>query len=118
MIRSILALAISTIVVAEFATTGPLGNEVLDASMNAKIARVVIDRKSMMGFGGQPDYVVDGKYVAASKPGGFVSCDMQPVIAVTNPAISNNLTGVGSENFSLDLRAGRMTHFAAAVQPV
>ena len=120
MIRSILALAISTIVVAGCATTGPLGNEVLNASMNPKIARVVIYRKSMIGLAVQPDYVVDGKPVAASQPGGFVSCDLQPgrhIIAVSNPAISNSLTGVGSENFSLDLRAGTVTYFNAAVQP-
>jgi hypothetical protein len=120
MIRSVLALALSTIAVAGCATTGPMGNEVLNASMNPKIARVVIYRKSIMGFAIQPDYVVDGKSVAASQPGGFVSCDLQPgrhVIAVSNLAVSNSLTGVGSENFSLDLRAGTVTYFHAAVQP-
>jgi hypothetical protein len=119
MIRCILALATSTIFVAGCATSGPLGNEMLNASMNPKVARVVIYRKSMIGLAVQPDYVVDSKSVAASQPGGFVACDLQPgrhIIAVSNPAISNNLTGVGSENFTLDLRAGTVTYFAAAPQ--
>jgi hypothetical protein len=118
--RGILALAVSATLVAGCATSGPLGNEVLSASMNPKVARVVIYRTSVIGLAVQPDYIVDGKPVAASQPGGFVSCDLQPgrhIIAVDNPGISNSLTGVGSEKFTLDLRANTVTYFSAAPQP-
>ena len=92
----------------------------LNASLNTKVARVVIYRKSVIGFAIQPDYIVDGKPVASSQPGGFLACDLPPgqhVIAVSNPAISNSLTGAGSEKFALELRAGSVTYFAASPQP-
>jgi len=69
------------------------------------MARVIIYRTSVLGFAIQPDYMIDGKAVAASQPGGFVACDLPPgrhEIAVGNFAISNNLYGGGgSEKMTL-----------------
>ena len=119
MLRGISVLAVLAMLAAGCATSGPLGNEVLNGSTNPKVARVIIYRSSMIGLAVQPDYLVDGKPIAASQPSGFVTCDLQPgrhVIAVDNPGISNSLTGVGSEKFTLDLRAGTVTYFSAAPQ--
>jgi hypothetical protein len=113
------ALFSATFLLAGCATTGPLGSEFLNASAKSNMARVVIYRISALGVAIQPDYLIDGKAVAASAPGGFVACDLQPgrhEIAVGNLAISNNLFGGGSEKMSLDLRAGSMTYLSASPQ--
>jgi Protein of unknown function (DUF2846) len=99
------------------ATSGPLGTQFLNASVKSNMARVVIYRVSASGIAIQPDYLVDGKAVASSQPGGFVACDVTPgkhQIAVGNFAISNNLWGEGSEKMSLDLRPGSVTYLLAS----
>jgi hypothetical protein len=74
MIRSILALAISTIIVAGcVARTEPLGNEVLNASMNPKIARVVIYAKPPKLPDWSPDWLIHAQDSAKhSKPPDWV----------------------------------------------
>jgi Protein of unknown function (DUF2846) len=117
--RRFLAIPVATILLAGCAATGPLGTEVLNVSTKPNMARMVIYRTSAFGFAIQPDYVIDGKAVAASQPGGFIACDVPPgrhEIAVGNIAISNNLFGGGSEKITVDLRAGSMAYFAAAPQ--
>lgn len=84
------------------------------------MARVVIYRVSAMGLAMQPDYLIDGKAVGSSQPGGFVACEVAPgrhEIAVGNLAISNNLFGGGSEKMTLDLRAGSTAYLAASPVP-
>jgi hypothetical protein len=139
MIRSIFALAIATIVVAGcVARTEPLGNEVLNASMNPKIARVVIyvkppklpdwspdwlihaqdsvknSKQPDWLASLQPEFVIDGKSIGTWQLG-FVMCDLQPGRHVI-VAASNSIGLAGSESLSVDLRAGAVTYFAAAVQ--
>jgi hypothetical protein len=115
----LLALFSTALLLAGCATGGPTGSEFLNASAKANMARVVIYRVSALGFAIQPDYMIDGKAVAASHPGGFVACDLPPgrhEIAVGNLPISNNLFGGGSEKMTLDLRAGSMTYLSASPQ--
>ncbi len=115
----LLALFSATILLAGCAATGPLGSEFLNASTKPTMARVVIYRVSPLGLAVQPDYLIDGKAVGASVPGGFVACDIpagRHEIGVGNLAISNNLYGGGSEKMILDLRAGSMTYFSASPQ--
>jgi hypothetical protein len=115
----LLVLFSAAILVGGCAMTGPLGTEFLAASTKSTMARVVIYRVSALGMAIQPDYLIDGKAVAASQPGGFVACDLAPgrhEIAVGNLAISNNLFGGGSEKMLLDLRAGSMTYLSASPQ--
>jgi hypothetical protein len=101
------------------ATSGPTGNEILTGSIGGNTARLVIYRSSLTGFAVQPDYLVDGKRVAGSQPNGFVVCHLPPgrhEVAVANLPVSINLFGRGSEQVTLDLRAGSTTYLAAEPQ--
>jgi hypothetical protein len=72
-----------------------------------------------MGLAIQPDYIVDGKKVAASSPNGFLMCDLPPgrhEVAVNNMIFSQNLFGVGSDKVVLDMRPGTTTYINAEVQ--
>ena len=115
-----------------------MGNEVLNASMSPKTARVVIyvkppklpdwspdwlihaqdsaknSKTPDWVLATNPEFVVDGKAVATWQLG-FVSCDLKPgqhIIAVTG----DNLGIQRGESLSVDLRAGTVTYFAAALQ--
>ena len=82
-------------------------------------ARLVIYRSSALGFAIQPNYVVDGRVIAGSQPGGFVVCDLPPgphEVAVANMALSTNLFGHGSEKASIDLRPGSTAYLSAEPQ--
>lgn len=105
--------------VAGCAASGPTGGEILTGSIKANTARLVIYRASFTGLAVQPNYVIDGKPVAASQPNGFVVCDLPPgrhEVAVANLAISNNLFGRGSEEMTVDLRSGTTTYLSAEPQ--
>jgi hypothetical protein len=72
-----------------------------------------------MGFAVQPDYVVDGRVIAASQADGFVACDLPPghhEVAVANMPLSSNLFGHGSEKMSIDLRPGSTAYLSAEPQ--
>jgi hypothetical protein len=68
----------SCLLLAGCATGGPLGKEVLTASIAPEKSRLVIYRTSAFGFAVQPQYVIDGKAVAPSQPEGFVVCNLAP----------------------------------------
>ncbi len=117
--RQLSACFFVTMLLTSCAATGPLGSQIANSSVKPDMARVVIYRVSAFGIAVQPDYLIDGKAVGPSQPGGFVACDVKPgrhEIAVGNLAISNNLFGGGSEKMTLDLRSGSMTYFAASPQ--
>jgi hypothetical protein len=87
--------------------------------VRSSAARLVIYRSSALGFAIQPNYVVDGRVIAGSQPGGFVVCDLPPgphEVAVANMALSTNLFGHGSEKASIDLRAGSTAYLSAEPQ--
>jgi hypothetical protein len=72
-----------------------------------------------MGFAVQPNYLVDGKVVAASQPNGFVLCVLSPgrhSVAVDNLPLSTNLFGSGSESMTVDLRSGSTIYLSADPQ--
>jgi hypothetical protein len=99
--------------------TGPTGSEALTDRVTSSAARLVIYRASAMGFAVQPNYVVDGRVVAASQPDGFVACDLPPghhEVAVANMPLSSNLFGHGSEKMSIDLRPGSTAYLSAEPQ--
>jgi hypothetical protein len=88
-------------------------------SVRSSAARLVIYRSSALGFAIQPNYVVDGRVIAGSQPGGFVVCDLPPgphEVAVANMALSTNLFGHGSEKASIDLRPGSTAYLSAEPQ--
>ena len=99
--------------------SGPMGGEALTDSVRSSAARLVIYRTSALGFAVQPNYVVDGRAIAGSQPGGFVVCDLPPgrhEVAVNNMPLSTNLFGHGSEKVSIDLRAGSTAYLSADPQ--
>ena len=99
--------------------SGPTGVETLTDSVRSSAARLVIYRASIMGLAIQPNYVVDGRVIAGSQPAGFVVCDLPPGhhdVAIANMPLSSNLFGQGSEQMSVDLRAGSTAYLAAAPQ--
>jgi hypothetical protein len=100
------------------ATSGPLGKEVLATSIAPQKSRLVIYRVSAMGFAVQPDYVIDGKAVAASQPQGFVACNLDPgkhQVAVGNFELNVNFGG-GSDKAGVVLRPGQTTYLKAEPQ--
>jgi hypothetical protein len=99
--------------------SGSTGGEVLTGSVRSSAARLVIYRVSPMGLAIQPNYVVDGKAIASSQPGGFVVCDLPPgphEVAVANLPLSTNLFGHGSEKVTVDLRPGSTAYLSAEPQ--
>lgn len=112
-------MAAAGVMLAGCAASGPMGKEVLTGSIKQDTARVVFYRTSALGFAVQPSYMIDGKAVANSQPGGFVVCDVKPGkhdVAVDNMALNANLFG-GSDKASLDLAPGSVTYLHAQPQP-
>jgi hypothetical protein len=110
---------IAALVCSACATSGPTGSEIATGSISPGAARLVVYRISPMGLAIQPDYIVDGKKVAASSPNGFLMCDLPPgrhEVAVNNMIFSQNLFGVGSDKVVLDMRPGTTTYINAEVQ--
>jgi hypothetical protein len=96
-----------------------MASDVLTSAIPAKSARLVIYRSSAVGLAVQPDYVIDGKTVAASQPNGFVLCHLSPgrhEVAVSNFPLSNNFFGDGAETMTVNLRSGAATYLAASPQ--
>lgn len=99
--------------------SGPTGSMTLTDNVRPGATRLVIYRSSALGFAIQPNYVVDGRAIAGSQPGGFVMCDLAPgphEIAVGNMPLTTNLFGHGSEKVNLDLRPGSTTYLSADPQ--
>lgn len=100
------------------ASGGPSGREVLTSSITPNMARVVIYRPSVVGFAVQPNYLVDGKAVAASAPQGFIVCNMAPgahQLAVDNTQFNVSF-GSGSDQAKLDLKPGETAYYKAEIQ--
>jgi hypothetical protein len=99
--------------------SGPTGSMTLTDNVKPGATRLVIYRSSALGFAIQPNYVVDGRAVAGSQPGGFVMCDLAPgphEIAVANMPLTTNLFGHGSEKVNIDLRPGSTVYLSADPQ--
>jgi hypothetical protein len=100
------------------ASGGPLGKDVLVAPLAPQQSRLVIYRTSALGFAVQPDYMIDGKAVAASQPEGFVVCQLSPGkhdVSVGNFELNVNLGG-GNDKASLVLRPGQTAYLKAEPQ--
>ena len=105
--------------IAGCASSGPLGREVLTASVKPATSRVVIYRTSAFGLAIQPDYNIDSRKVGISQPNGFVVCELSPgkhEVSVGNFALNVNVFG-GSDKAALDLRPGTTTYLSAQPQP-
>lgn len=117
--RAISCVAGMCLVLAGCATSGPLGQDVLAVGPAPKQSRLVIYRSSIMGFAIQPDYMIDGKAVAASQPEGFVVCNLAPgkhQVSVGNFELNVNFGG-GSDQAGLHLRPGQTAYLKAEPQP-
>ncbi len=116
--RAVAGLAGLCLVLAGCASGGPLGKDVLTASIAPKKSRLVIYRTSALGFAVQPDYLIDGKAVAPSTPEGFVVCHLEPgnhQVSVGNFELNVNFGG-GSDKAGVLLRPGQTTYLKAEPQ--
>jgi len=116
--RAISCVAGVCLVLAGCATSGPLGKEVLVTDIAPKKSRLVVYRVSALGFAVQPDYIIDGKAVAASQPEGFVVCQLEPGkhrVSVGNFELNVNFGG-GSDQAGVVLRPGQTTYLKAEPQ--
>jgi hypothetical protein len=100
------------------ASGGPSGRDVLTGSIAPDKSRIVIYRPSILGLAVQPNYVVDGKAVAASAPQGFIVCEVAPgphQLAVENAQLNVSF-GSGSDQAKLDLKPGQTAYLKAEMQ--
>ena len=115
MVRSIAVCVTAAILLSACATGGELGKQALSAAVTAGKARLVIYRSNPMGGLIQPNYLVDGRPVGASKPNGFVACELAPGkhnISVANTSLNVNLGG-GTDKAEVDLLPGTTTYIRA-----
>lgn len=117
--RAVSCVVGACLLLAGCATGGPLGKDVLAASIAPKKSRLVIYRTSILGFAVQPDYIIDGKAVAPSQPEGFVVCHLDPgphQVAVGNFELNVNFGG-GSDRAGVTLKPGQTAYLKAEPQP-
>jgi hypothetical protein len=100
------------------ASSGPTGDQVLNASIKQDVARLVIYRSAVIGFAVQPDYLITGRKVGISQAKGFLICDLPPgprQISVGNPELNVNFGG-GTDKVDVNLQAGVTTYLQAQPQ--
>lgn len=101
------------------ASSGPLGKEVLTGSLRPDTARMVFYRTSALGLAVQPSYMIDGKPIANSQPGGFAVCEVKPgrhEVAIDNMPVNGNLFG-GTDKATLDMKPGTTAYLSEQPQP-
>jgi uncharacterized protein DUF2846 len=94
------------------ATSGPTGSELLSLRPKPGTARLVIYRTSPVGLLVQPDYIVNGRKVGSSQPGGFVICDLAPgrhAVSAANVPIALPLSN-DPDSLTVTLRGGTTTY--------
>jgi hypothetical protein len=112
------ALAAAALVCAGCASGGPSGSQVLTSSLAPNKSRVVIYRTSPFGIALQPAYLIDGKTVGNSQPGGFVACTVAPgkhEIKIANAARGQALGG-GTDIMTVSTAPGKTTYLLATPQ--